>query len=556
MSPLARASLVLAALTPALACHESKGSSEAPPFLELGLNDLGIETEVAFLAEGAVVAWVPERDGDRNGDGDTSDVLLEVLSLADGRRTVVPFAFSASLGTGGGFVSFLVPEREAQADLNSDGDREDLVAHLLRVRDGQVLNLRLAVGIGTGVSGFQMAHSGALVVLGVSELAQDADLDGDGDRNSSEVFVYEADRGRSTWLGRGIAHPPVVSGRRAVLVSDELTEGDLNGDLDQEDQVAWLYEADLGRIVELRRAAQRVLLDGAMLALESCECNLNELTPAGPPDLNGNGVPGDVFVELYDLESRFVRIATPDTAGVWGLGGDLALLRSVDPQGRPGLAVYDRFTDAQFPLGEVGPLVPLPTFEDRRVAFSLNELSSGQDLNGDGVLADDVLHVFDARSGLLSSTRRLTLSTAQFSRNLVAFLSRLPTVTELPPATVVLLQDLRSGAILRQHPVASDFRLADRHVVLTTPEQLVESDLNGDGDLLDEVVQVYDLATGETTNLRLALHRTDFPTPFEIEGDVVLFSVSEEEQGADLDGDGALDDFLLYALRLPEGPMG
>ena len=86
--------------------------------------------------------------------------------------------------------------------------------------------------------------------------------------------------------------------------------------------------------------------------------------------------------------------------------------------------------------------------------------------------------------------------------------------------------------------------------MVATPEAWLGTDLNGDGDVLDEIVQVHDLSTGVTTSTGLALHSTDTPLTFHLEGDVVLFCVSEFDQGADLNGDQDLDDLSLHALRL------
>lgn len=78
-------------------------------------------------------------------------------------------------------------------------------------------------------------------------------------------------------------------------------------------------------------------------------------------------------------------------------------------------------------------------------------------------------------------------------------------------------------------------------------------DLNGDGDALDQVPFVLDLADDSLTNLALAgaplagAAGRAFPFPFAVVGDVlVAFGVSEAAQGAsDLNGDGDADDIVL-----------
>lgn len=529
-------------------CHDT--SDSADPFLVPGANNLGIQAEQAIPADGALVAFVHEVDGDLNGDGDAFDTVLEVLTLADGRRTLLPFVYTPSVSAAGGFVSFAVNEVETRADLNGDGDREDMVAHVHRVRDGSTRNLGLALAFGSGP--YQLVQSGSLIALGVSERAQTVDLDGDGDLDSDEAFVYEAESGRLTRIDRALApQPPQVSDGRIVFVSEERSEGDLNGDGDLVDQVAWLYDVGLGRIVELGRSVQRFALDGSTLIVVACECAIDELTPAGSPDLNGNGFGGDEFVEVFDLESGLRRILPASTTGYWGLGGDLALLLGAAPGGGRSLAVYDRFTDALFEFGEVGLVPPLQDFSNRRVAFWIDELGAGRDLDGDGELLDTVLHSFDARSGLLRAAPRPAFSPAQIDGTWAAYLS-LPLHSSVrpPERTALVLQDLRSGAILDPGLLARDFVFANGHLALVTPEEWLGTDLNGDQDLLDQVVQVHDLVTGVTTNTGLSLYQSDTPIVFQLDGDVLVFSVSEFDQGVDLDGDQDLEDRVLHAFRL------
>src|SRR5262245_18580309 len=75
-------------------------------------------------------------------------------------------------------------------------------------------------------------------------------------------------------------------------------------------------------------------------------------------------------------------------------------------------------------------------------------------------------------------------------------------------------------------------------------------DLNGDGDTLDHVYAVHDLAGGTTTNLGLA-HRLNEPVV--LGGGRALLLVPEFEQGADLHGDGDIGDRVWFAVDLASG---
>lgn len=545
MSPSAVRSTFVLALTLALAaggCHDSSGE---PLSLPPGATNLGIESQRVHFADGVIAAEVRERGVDLNGNGEVFDSLLDVLALANGRRTRVPFVeVFSSVTVGGGFVSFGVPESAAREDLNRDGDQDDIVLHVLDARRGETRNLELALAFSSG--GLQLAQDGALIAVGVSESAQGTDLDGDGLLDSAQAYAYEADRRRLTRLGLGLAPwDPRVSGRRIALVAEESTEGDLNGDGDLDDQVLHVHDVDTGTTTNLLRSVDRVELDGSTLVFESCECDFQ-----GSPDLNGNGFAGDSFVELYDLETGLGRVTQESSAGIW-LGGDLALLRLEETLGATELSVYDRFTDALFELGPLAFVFDEPAFADRRATFSLDELAAGQDLNGDGELLDTVLHAFDARTGLVRSSGRATFSPAKIDGTWAAFLSLSgPTALRPPPDHAVVVQDLQSGDVLDLGLLARDFRFANGRIVALTPEEWVGEDLNGDQDLLDSVVQVHDLATGVTTSTGLALLVTDVPIELHLDGDVLVLAVPEFDQGVDLNGDRDLDDVVLHAVRL------
>jgi len=73
------------------------------------------------------------------------------------------------------------------------------------------------------------------------------------------------------------------------------------------------------------------------------------------------------------------------------------------------------------------------------------------------------------------------------------------------------------------------------------------TDLNGDGDAVDYVVQLHDLSTGVTTNLELATTDT-----IAVAETTVAFRVFESQHGmTDLNGDGDASDVVLFVTMLP-----
>lgn len=80
-------------------------------------------------------------------------------------------------------------------------------------------------------------------------------------------------------------------------------------------------------------------------------------------------------------------------------------------------------------------------------------------------------------------------------------------------------------------------------------------DLNDDGDLLDSVMFVYDTATDTLINTQLAatpcvLPGCELGTPYKIQGKTVSFLTDEVEQNDDLNGDGDMIDIVLSVFNV------
>jgi hypothetical protein len=121
------------------------------------------------------------------------------------------------------------------------------------------------------------------------------------------------------------------------------------------------------------------------------------------------------------------------------------------------------------------------------------------DWNADGDQDDDVLHVWDGPTGALTNTRVDTGLTT---------------------------------------------RCGSRAAFFLRTEAEDQSDLNGDGDLLDQVAHLYDAEAGAVRNLGLAAMFLLVPSADE-QG---FLLVSEAGQGVDLDGDGDALDMVLHLV--------
>ena len=140
-------------------------------------------------------------------------------------------------------------------------------------------------------------------------------------------------------------------------------------------------------------------------------------------------------------------------------------------------------------------------------AFFVDELGQGgADLDRDGLIDDQVLHVFDAAAGRTSNVG-------------------------VPR---------RAASMLEVGGGMATFSLA---------EQGVQRDLNEDGDLDDSLLQIFAAASQQTHNTKLAAAGIAFSE------DRVAFGVGEGLQGVDLNGDGDLQDAVLHVFDRTSGTV-
>ena len=147
-----------------------------------------------------------------------------------------------------------------------------------------------------------------------------------------------------------------------------------------------------------------------------------------------------------------------------------------------------------------------PPFAEGRVVVVVPEISQGGvDLNGDGDVLDEVLHLVDPLTGA---------------------------VTNLGLA--------HGGIGSSSH---------ERFCFAASEAQHGGVDLNGDGDTLDHVAFLHDATSGVTTNLGLAVQFQGA-----ISADLLVLGVSEAGQGgSDLNADGDTLDSVVFVHELSGG---
>jgi Tol biopolymer transport system component len=298
---------------------------------------------------------------------------------------------------------------------------------------------------------------------------------------------------------------------------------DFSGDGDLEDTVLRVLDAGSGELRTLC-PAERVVVAGAAAAFLRPEaagaavgCPTGAILAAGV-DLNGDGDAGDHVVHL----SRDARSAEnlAQAASELALGSQwLAAAVSERDQGETDLNGDGDAADTVLavlrhdPPGtwvNVGYAAHGIDVSGSAVAFLTSEAAAGRDLTGDGDRGDQVLHVYDAAT----------------------------------------------GAVVNSQQPALEFVLGGNLLALRTREgDAGGRDLNGDGDALDDVLQIYDLETEQLFNTGQAvtpcrLAACDPRLPYRVLNDTVTFLTLEAEQGEDLNGDGDAGDLVLQTFNV------
>jgi cysteine-rich repeat protein len=150
--------------------------------------------------------------------------------------------------------------------------------------------------------------------------------------------------------------------------------------------------------------------------------------------------------------------------------------------------------------------------------------TGGSDLNGDGDSRDRIVRVYRSDSARLIETAAPAEDVVPGER-IVAFRTR---------------ECSQAGDSISPHCVAGG------------------TDLNGDGDPDDDVLQVFDLVSERVLNTRSAvtpcpLEACDPRFPYRVQGETVVFLTAEAEQGGrDLNGDGDATDLVKQVFNARE----
>jgi hypothetical protein len=291
---------------------------------------------------------------------------------------------------------------------------------------------------------------------------------------------------------------------------------DLTGDGRADDVVLRRLDARDGALRTLCPAEDVAVADGAALFLRPERGGDAGGCPAGP-DLNGDGdetdlvahaVRADGTVDNLGRAAIAVALSSELAAALVSEAADGAVDRNGDGD------TLDATVAVRPPPGIAGAWRDLDEAADALdvsgglAGYLVPESAQGADLNGDGDTGDRVLRIYDAAT----------------------------------------------DAVLPLAEPAEDFVLGATLVAFRTRESAAGRDLDGDGDLSDDVLRVYDvpartlLETGQSI-VPCRLEACDPRVPYRVHRDTVTFLTVEAHQGADLNGDGDTADLVLQTFN-------
>lgn len=296
------------------------------------------------------------------------------------------------------------------------------------------------------------------------------DLFADGAIDDTVLSVFDASAQTATTLCPA-GEVAVAAGRTAFLRPESSVGtascpgGSLNAiaDADTDDQVVQLWSGS-GNVVSLGLAATKVRLSAMHVAVLANEAG------QGGAILNGDG----------DTQDQVVHVSPVDTPAWTNVG------------------------EAADTLETCGAVVP----------FITPEAAQNADRNGDGDQADRILQVWDTAVG---------------------------------------------GSLTNTQLGAEDLVCAGGVIAFRSPEATSGPHRNGDADDDDEILSVYDAATGLVHEsgqaiVPCALPECDPREPYRVLGRTVKFLTLEPDQGGtDLNGDGDAVDLVIQTYNLDTG---
>lgn len=470
---------------------------------------------------GLVYTYVSEASQgatDLNGDGDASDFVACRFDAETGATSVVPavdsWRFVAEDGS-----RVLVDLRESPGnDFNFDNDVLDLVLHQWNPTTGALTNLGL-------VAAKVIPLPGGDAIVEAPELQNSLDWNGDGD--VVDVMIRQLDISALAWVTTPFQGSiESVSGSFVAVSEFEIQIGsDLNNDGDTNDRIVGVWDAAAQVAVHGTLSGSNIRSSGSRVVFVASEVD------SAATDLNGDGDAIDVVLTEMNAitgATQFIREARNTFGGVFF---DLSGSRVAYPTSEPWLLSQGLPADRN---GDGDALDSVMTVRD---------LATGVVDHGRAVQGSPWFRLFGDFVGYDASESAEKLTDLDFNG------------TKFGHVFIVdrFLGDSRSSfagqSMALPTLVAGGSGAAGRMLVLFS-ESVAKRDFNGDGDTTDSVPFDIDLSAGTQRNLGVGV---DYAVPSPTH---VALTVSESQQGSDLNGDGDSVDVILEISTAAPGQSG
>ncbi len=516
-------------LTTALAaCSGSSGSSNPNPDpLDVTFQATTVAPSDAPGSAGRFLPYLireADEGADLNGDGDQADEVVHILDTATDTTLNLGVATTEPLVLGEDWFAYSRDEVTEGLDLNADFDLLDQVLFAYDLASGLTRPTDLAVG--------EVLAIGSRAFLEVSE-QENGGNDFNGNLSVTDVLFYRLDPATGDLIDTGFDFPGTSFHRRGDTVvfagPDEL----------------YVYDLETGFDRSFDISARDLAGSGDLLAFWVSEADAAE-------DLNDDLDQDDDVVFIYDFPTSFLRNTRIERTGdvpfafttdYVGFAGEFA--------GAQGVALVDILNVS----AEFVPVVP-DRLEGigRDMIVDVDESLDLLDRNGDGDTNDIVPSYLDttalvqtslgvATVGMLARGDTVLFSVPESGQGNTDLngdgdtLDRVLHRLDVPTRTVTNLG--LAGGVLGT--------LGDRFLLLNVSEG-AES-LNADADTADAVLHVFDLESAEVSNLGLAVEAGEdlLEAAF---AEVFPALVPESDQGAaDLNGDGDTADLVLHLVE-------
>ncbi|MBI3785482.1 MAG: PD40 domain-containing protein [Deltaproteobacteria bacterium] len=390
----------------------------------------------------------------------------------------------------------------------------------------------------------------------------DQDLNGSATDNCTDVFVHDRRTGFT----------------RRVSVASDGTQGDA-GSSDP------AMSGDGQSIAFESTASTLVPAPGARTCGKSGSTACPAIYLARPQtpglDLNGDGDSDDTLLSVFDTQDAGVGVRTLGAAtqvAVYGDGAVFLVPENASHEDLNGdgdrddtVAHYTQGRRDAWRVRNLRKAAHQVALSADWVAALVSESDEGRvDLNGDGDFDDDVLEVYGLGSDANWHNTALVGDRVAIDGDSIVVLSAESAAgVDLNGDgdrvdRVIQVYNARSQQVTNYGQAAEEFVLGYGLVAFRSLERAQgHHDLNGDGDIDDGVLQVIDLQNDRLLNTGAAvtpcrLAACDPRVPYRVLRDTVKFLTFEVEQGRDLNGDGDSADLVLqsFNVRAAESTAG